>query len=79
MVFRWNYFTRDGSRSVGPRFKSVSGKLFGRNLFIAAAVIIGAFPAWPQQTSKDLGNSSIEDLMNSADSACYVAKKAGGS
>jgi PleD family two-component response regulator len=25
------------------------------------------------------GGGSIEDLMNSADSACYVAKKQGGS
>ena len=64
MAFRWNYFTRDESRGAAPRFKSGCRKLFGRNLFIATAMVICALPAWPQQTSKDLGNSSIEDLMN---------------
>lgn len=64
MVFRWKYFPRDRNRSATVWFQSGDCKLFGRKLFVLAAVAVCALPAWPQQAPKDLGNSSIEDLMN---------------
>ena len=64
MVFRWKHLARDGSRCATVRFTSADRKLFGWKLLVLAAVAICAFPAWPQQAPQDLGNSSIEDLMN---------------
>src|ERR1700723_2024865 len=64
MVFRWKRFPWEVSRAATVWFKSGDRKFFRQKLLVVATVVLCALPAWAQQTSKDLGNSSIEDLMN---------------
>ena len=64
MVFRWKRFPWEVSRAATVWFKSGDRKFFRKKLLVVAAVVLWALPAWPQQASKDLGDSSIEDLMN---------------
>ena len=45
-------------------YKSGIQKVLTRGCLILAVTLLMTIPGWPQEPSKDLGNQSIEDLMN---------------
>jgi iron complex outermembrane receptor protein len=51
-------------RSAPPSLKSRIHKFLKRGYLSLAAAALMTIPAWSQETPKDLGNKSIEDLMN---------------
>ncbi|MHB8486483.1 MAG: TonB-dependent receptor plug domain-containing protein [Candidatus Acidiferrales bacterium] len=52
------------SRSALASLKSGIGKVLARSCLSVAVAVVITIPAWPQETPKDLGNKSLEDLMN---------------
>ncbi len=51
----------------GPRRESLGAEIrknLRRGYLSLAVAVLMTIPAWPQETAKDLGNKSIEDLMN---------------
>jgi iron complex outermembrane recepter protein len=56
--------TRGAGRSAHPWMKRGIGRILTRVGLSFAGAILMLSPAWPQETSRDLGSKSIEDLMN---------------
>ena len=63
MRIRMRLINRAGRLSLAFR-KSRIQKALTRSCLSLAVAVLMAIPVWPQEPSKDLGNKSIEDLMN---------------
>jgi iron complex outermembrane receptor protein len=55
---------RTAIRPASPSLKSGIRRVLRRAYLSLAAAVLMTIPAWPQGTPKELGNKSIEDLMN---------------
>jgi iron complex outermembrane receptor protein len=47
-----------------PSLRSRIAKVWWRGVLAATAVVLAAFPVWPQGPQEDLSKTSLEDLMN---------------
>jgi iron complex outermembrane receptor protein len=56
--------THGAGRSALASVMPGIGKALTRGYLSLAAAVLTTIPAWPQEMPKDLGNKSIEDLMN---------------
>jgi iron complex outermembrane receptor protein len=63
MRIRLRLIHRAGRLSLAL-LKSGIQKVLRRGCLIFAVAVLMTIPAWPQETPKDLGNKSLEDLMN---------------
>src|ERR1700730_10596009 len=55
---------RSAGRPAPPSLQSGIRTVLRRGYLSLAATVLMTIPAWPQETPKDLGNKSTEDLMN---------------
>jgi iron complex outermembrane receptor protein len=56
--------THGAGRSALASVKPGIGKVLTRGYLSLTAAVLMTIPAWPQEVPRDLGNKSIEDLMN---------------